>query len=359
MGNVVANSGIRLLSTNVGIALSTLLPLIVAGVFLLSTPVYGVQVQDRSLKIQSSVASTVNTYLLSFEQQTTSSVGSIRVQFCDNDPLIGQPCSAPSGFSLSSAVLAAQTGMTGFSIDPASTINELILTRTPSIDPAPVIATYALNSVQNPDTEGTYFVRVETFASIDATGISVDYGGIAFRINGSLNIQTEVPPFLLFCVANTIQPYDCGTAVGNYIDFGNFSSSRTATGQTQALVATNAEFGYTIRSLGTTLTSGINTIPALTTQDISRVGVSQFGMNLRANSTPSTGIDPQGPGSASAVAGYNTQNFYKFVPGDVIVSWPTTDSYRLYTITYIVNVDRNQQPGIYVSTLQYIALASF
>ncbi len=249
--------------------------------------------------------------------------------------------------------------MTGFTIDPASTTHELVLTRIPAVTPGPVVTTFTLSNVQNPDVEGTYFVRVESFGSTNATGAHIDYGGIAFRINGGLNIQTEVPPFLLFCAANTIQAYDCGTATGNYVDFGDFSTSRTATGKTQVLVATNAEFGYTIRTLGTTLTSGINTIPAISTQDVSRTGVGQFGMNVRANSTPPVGSDPQGTGSGIAATQYNTPNYYKFVPGDVVISWPTTDSYRLYTITYIVNVGSTQPAGVYVSTLQYVALASF
>lgn len=356
---VATSSNVRYLSSTAWIKVLALLPLVLAGVLLRPSVAHAVQIQNRSLKLQSSLISANNTYELSFTHQTTTSIGSIRIQFCDNDPLIGQPCSAPSGFSLTSASLAAQTGMTGFSIDPASTIHELLLTRVSAINPAPIPTTFTLTNIQNPDTEGTYFVRVESFASTNATGPNIDYGGIAFRINGGLNIQTEVPPFLLFCAANTIQSYDCGTATGNYVDFGDFSTSRTVTGQTQVLVATNAEFGYTIRTLGTTLTSGINTIPALATQDVSRTGVGQFGMNVRANSTPPVGNDPQGPGSGSAAAQYNTPNYYKFVPGDVIISWPTTDSYRQYTITYIVNISSTQPPGIYVSTLQYVALASF
>jgi hypothetical protein len=67
----------------------------------------------------------------------------------------------------------------------------------------------------------------------------------------------------------------------------------------------------------------------------------------------------QGSGVATIGAGYNTPNSYKFVSGDVIASSTTSDAYRLYTISYIVNIANGQAPGIYVTTLQYIALATF
>ena len=111
--------------------------------------------------------------------------------------------------------------------------------------------------------------------------------------------------------------------------------------------------------LGLTLISGINSIPALQNQDISRTGVSQFGLNLRANTTPPVGTDVQGAGSAAVTAAYSTPNYYKFTSGDVLVSTNNVDNYRLFTVSYIVNVAKGQPAGIYVSTLQYIALASF
>lgn len=349
----------RFLSSNLGVFSSTLLSLIVAGVFLFALPAQGVQIQNRELRLADNQAGHITTYRVSFEHRTSTDIGSVRVQFCDNDALVGAPCNPPAGFDVSAATLGAQTGMTGFSISASSTQNELILTRSAVTDPAPVTVSYVLNNVQNPDTAGSYYARIETYASTDATGVHVDYGGVAFQINEGLNITTTVPPFLLFCIGNKITSYDCNTAEGDYIDFGNFSSTATATGRTQALVATNALYGYTVRALGTTLTSGINTIPALASPDVSRVGTSQFGLNMRSNSTPSTGAEPQGPGAGSAGAGYGTANYYKFVSGEVVASSPSTDNYRLYTISYIVNVDKNQAPGIYVSTLQYIALASF
>lgn len=319
----------------------------------------GARLGTRSLQLSDSTASVQANYVLSFDGQSGATVGSVRAQFCSNDPLIGYPCTAPSGFDISHATLASQTGMTGFSIDAAdTTANVLVLSRAPAAAPAGN-STYTLTGVTNPNTAGSYYVRLETFASTDASGGDVDYGGLAFAIGTGVSISTTVPPYLLFCTGVTIQPYDCSTATGDYIDYGELSATQTSTGHTQFLVATNAKNGYTTWVTGTTLTSGNNVIPALSTGDVSRPGVSQFGLNLRANSTPPMGNDVQGSGGGMVAAAYDTPDFYRFNSGDIVASSLSADDYRLYTASYVVNISKDQPPGVYVSTITYVTLANF
>lgn len=323
------------------------------------SPVYGANFASRELHTASNLEAVTTTYELSFSGQSAGTVGSVRLQLCIEDPFPGQPCTAPSGLDFTGATLSNQSGMTGFTIDPSTTVNELVLTRVPAANVAGQVV-YELTNVVNPDTAGVYYGRVETFASVDATGPNNDASGLAIAILADrVSVQSEVPPYLLFCVGNTITPYDCSTATGNYIDFGTFGSAKTVTGQTKFVVATNADFGYTVRVLGTTLTSGTNVINGLSTPDVSRRGVSQFGMNLRANSTPPTGSNVLGTGTGVIAAGYNSPNFFKFIPGDVLVSSIDPEYFRLFTVSYIVNISATQAPGVYVSTLQYVALASF
>lgn len=314
----------------------------------------------RSLDISSSIAGETGVeYTLKFAGQSPGTVGSVRLQICSNDPFPGFPCTPAPGVDLSQAQIVSQSGMTGFSVHPSTTWSELVLTRTPGATTTGLVS-IRFDHVSNPALVGTIFGRLETFATIDATGPSHDAGGIAIAmLPKAVSVQTTVPPYLSFCIGVTIQPYDCATASGNYIDFGELSSTRTATGQTKLLVSTNAEFGYTIRALGTTLTSGINVVSAMTSPDVSRVGTNQFGLNLRANGTPSTGQDPAGAGLGQPAAGYNAPNTYKFVPGEVLASYNHPDDHRMYTVTYIANIGKNQPPGVYVTTLTYVALASF
>jgi hypothetical protein len=103
----------------------------------------------------------------------------------------------------------------------------------------------------------------------------------------------------------------------------------------------------------------VNVIPPLTTTDVSRPGVSQFGMNLVANSDPQVGQAPFGLGSGAPTAGYASPNLFKFVPGDTVASVPLPDEARKYTSSYIANVAKGQAAGVYVTTLTYIATGGF
>lgn len=314
----------------------------------------------RQLAMSSSTTGGSANYTLAFSGQSAGVIQSIRLQMCTNDPFPGSPCTAPVGFTFGSASLTSQVGMAGFTIHPSSTANELILTRALPLATIPGMVSYSLSNVHSPSSGGTVFGRLETFASSDATGPHHDAAGLAVSYQQSgLSIRTEVPPYLVFCVANTIQAQDCSTAQGNYIDFGEFSSSKTSTGQTQIVAATNADHGFTIAVQGTTMMSGINAITQLSSPSVSRTGNSQFGINLRANSTPSEGQDPQGLGLSAVVsARYNQPNSYAFNSGDVLVSATNPDMSK-YTVSYVVNIAKSQAPGVYVSTLTYIAVASF
>ena len=125
------------------------------------------------------------------------------------------------------------------------------------------------------------------------------------------------------------------------------------------LAATNAQSGYVISVKGTTMTSGTNIINALAANDVSRPGTAQFGLNLRANTTPSGGSNPSGPGFAVPDPNYNVPNTYRFKDGDTLVSTTLPDDRRLFTASYIVNVPKGQAPGIYVSTMTYICVGTF
>jgi hypothetical protein len=127
----------------------------------------------------------------------------------------------------------------------------------------------------------------------------------------------------------------------------------------QMVLATNAVSGYNLFLNGTTMTSGNDTIPAMTASDVSRPGTSQFGINLRANTTPAVGANVQGPGLGTPSANYGTADFFRFVPGELIASSPSVTDFSKYTVSYIVNISRDQDPGIYVTTLEYVAVATF
>jgi hypothetical protein len=267
-------------------------------------------------------------------------------------------CTFPTGFSDSSATLQSQSGTSGFNIATLSNANTLILSRVAQTQSAGPI-TFDFNNVINPSSSGSYYARIQTFSNSSASGSSEDTGGIAYAINSPLNVSTYVPPYLLFCSGVSIAQYNCNQASGSIINFGYLSAAKTSSAQSQLLIATNANNGYAIELSGSSMTSGNNIIPPLTADSFSVPGQNQFGLNLVANNKPIIGNNAQGPGTGGPAQAYANSDLFKFNPSDVIASSNQPSSYKQYTISYIINISSNQPPGVYATTLSYIALGNF
>ena len=313
---------------------------------------------SRSVKLSDSRATATATYKFSFQPPGLDTIQTIAFEFCANDPMVGASCTPPAGFDASAATLVDQTGDVGFSISGQSNANKLIIDRSPlASDGQP--SSYTFDGLVNPSSNGSYYLRISTYPDSTNSGLGTYNGGLAFAINDAVGLTAVVPPYLQFCVGITIAGYTCDDVQGDYVNFGEFSSRQASQGSTQMLAATNAKDGYNIRVLGNTLTSGTNFIPALSSNDVSRPGVSQFGMNLRTNSAPQGGLAVSGPGAGQPVASYDTTNFFQFNSGDVVAASVLPDEARKYTTSYIVNIQKGQAPGVYVSTLTYVALGSY
>lgn len=314
---------------------------------------------NRTDKMSSGLINSVATHDVSFTiTDFASPVGSILIEFCANDPLPGTSCTPPAGFDASSTLLASQSGETGFTIHPNSDANRIILTRFPVLVSNANVE-YVFNNIVNPSVVGTFYGRLQTFSSDDATGTSIQEGGIALSVDNQFNVNTEVPPFLRFCAGVIITNYDCSSATSFLIDLGEFSTALTKTGQSQMVAVTNAASGLSITLSGTTLISGSNVITGLSSQTASVAGSSQFGINLRANASPSVGADPVGPGIATVNPNYNTPNLFRFQSGDIVASSATPNDYRKFTVSYIANINASQPPGVYATTITFICLANF
>lgn len=317
-------------------------------------------VYDRYIQISNSIPQANGVvYSIGFTIPSAQTIGSIVIEICDNSPLYAVTCNPPNGFSWLNSTLNTESGATGFSVDSTTTANRMVLTRPPAPVAASTAQRFSFNNVTNPYDSGSFYGKIFTYSSTDGTGPDTDFGGVAMSLNDSMSVQTEVPPYLYFCSGITIDAFDCLTASGSYINLGELSKTGTVGATSQLVAATNADFGYNITISGTTLTSGINTIPNLTSPSSPAPGSSRFGINLRANSNPGVGQDVSGSGIASPAADYNIPNQYKFVNADTIARTPDVSLENKFTVSYIVNVSPNQAPGIYNSTLIYNILASF
>ncbi len=314
---------------------------------------------SRRATIGSSVAGQITYHEFRFTTLTNASVGSIVFEYCSNLPFYGSPCTAPAGLNVDSSTLTSQSGITGFSISaPETNANKIVLTRA-SVIAAPTIATYRFNNITNQSSANeSIFVRISTHNSIDGSGAQIDDGAVAYATAEGVGVGGYVPPRLTFCVGQTVA-LNCATTEGSLMDMGEFSEFSPSSASSQFAASTNDPTGYSVYMSGGTMTSGNEVIPALSTNAPSIVGTSQFGVNLRGNSNPNVGADVSGSGTGVPATGYNTPNSYRFNSDELIVNSSLPSNFNRFTVSYIVNVTKDQRPGVYASSFTYTAIASF
>lgn len=319
-----------------------------------------VRFQKRSLMVNQTVPGAVATYTLSMEYVTQTSVGSLDMLFCIN-PIPHEPCVPPPGLDVSGAVLASQEGETGYNIS-VRTPNHLVLSRTPTVvTGGGERSVYVFENIVNPDyKEHSFSIRLANFASTDATGTVIDLGSVVTQATDSIEIETQVPPMLVFCLAKQVTDDCINVEGGNYTDFGEINPNQTLTAQSQMGVGTNASGGYAITVNGATMASGTNTIDPLVEPTPSMLRTNQFGINLVANSDPLVGQNPDGASiNANASPDYAQPNRFKFRDGDVIAGAPNVSLIRRFTVSYIVNASPELKAGVYTTTITYVCSGRF
>jgi hypothetical protein len=335
-----------------------------------------IRFNDRSLFISSSVPGATTSYKISFTYNNnnvyTTTVGSIDLLFCydpipsetisPQNPIDHHPCIAPIGLDASHAVLSNQTGEAGFSILREST-NEIVLTRTPNAA-AETPSSYTFSNIVNPtDTTQSFAIRMSDYPTTDATGTLINLGSIVSQTTNSVEIDTQVPPMLIFCVAGQVSR-DCAQEVGgNNVDLGDLFPETTSDVTSQMAAATNAHSGYVITANGPTIEAGTHVIPALTTPTVSAAGNNQFGINLRANTDPEPigsdiNEDPITP-TSYIMPNYDTPNEYMYQDGDIVAQSTGVDLGTIYTVTYIINDSPDLHPAVYSTTITYICSGRF
>lgn len=313
---------------------------------------------NKSVTISNPQPDEATDMLFHFELASSVDIGSVVFDFCTNNAFINTPCDPPTALDVQGVSLVAQSGATGFNVHPNTTANRLVLSRLPS-NSGPGVLEYHLSGVHNTsEARDTVYVRIYVLPTTDGTGTYTDAGAVAYSTGEGLNVGAYVPPFLLFCVGVTVE-IDCTSTEGSQIDLGELEPNFTTAATSQYAGATNDESGYTVTIYGTTLTAGNQTIPPLQVPTASQPGISQFGINLRDNSSPDVGSNAFGPGSSAPTANYATVDSYQFISGDIISIAPDRSSYDRLTVSYIVNVNADQPPGVYAATFTYIAVASF
>ncbi|HEX5395315.1 MAG TPA: hypothetical protein VFW52_03140 [Candidatus Saccharimonadales bacterium] len=154
------------------------------------------------------------------------------------------------------------------------------------------------------------------------------------------------------------------------VNLGVLDTGSTKTGSANFHVRSYLDSGYTVLSVSQppTVTSGAgsHTLAAKASLGAPAPGTEEFGINLVANTSPTTfGNDPSPQpdntfATGQAAAGYGTQNQFKYNPGDVIAQsnangWGLTN----YTISYIANISLLTPAGSYSAEQDLVAVATF
>lgn len=316
--------------------------------------------QQRSLYMNSTEPGATTSYTISFQYMSALAVGSVDMLFC-MDPIPYHPCVAPPGLDVSGATLTEQTGETGFTITQQSN-SHMIISR-----PANMIAgsvnpsSYKFDNIINPNYTGEAFsIRLRSHASQDASGPQIDFGTVRGQVQNGIILQTQVPPMLVFCLAQEVQ-YNCaGTNNTYFSDMGEISSTSALTARSQMAVGTNATGGFAITANGGSLSAGTNVIDNIPTPTESKPGTNQFGINLVANNAPIVGDDPEGDwANAVASPDYSVPNKYKYVDGDVVAYSPNVSLMKKFTVSYVLNSRKDLTPGVYSTTINFIASGRF
>lgn len=315
--------------------------------------------EPRGLFLQSATPGATTSYTVTLQYMSPVAVGSVDMLFCD-DPIPYMPCVTPAGLDASNAVLSSQTGETGFSIG-TKTANHIVLSRLPSMISAGGPSSYKFDNIKNPtNINQSFSIRLASFSSTDATGTQIDFGSVKAQVTDSISLETQVPPMLIFCVAEQVDDNCSGTNDTYFANMGTLDSSQTLVAHSQMAVGTNATGGFAITTNGTPLSAGTHIIDSPTTPTPSQPGTNQFGINLVANTDPAIGNDPEGVwANALPTSGYGESNKYMYVPGDVVASSPAVSLMKKFTVSYIVNSSPDLRAGVYSTTITYIASGRF
>ena len=153
----------------------------------------------------------------------------------------------------------------------------------------------------------------------------------------------------------TDDPFIEFVVTGNTINLGYLSTSSPSTATGNFYVRAWQSGGYVVRTESNppTNTVGGQQLNAMAAAAASAPGTEQFGINLKDNTSPDIGTEPQQvPDNTFSfgqiASGYGTVNQFKYAKGDIIARATQSTSVTIYTMSYIFNINENTPAGQYI-----------
>ena len=328
-------------------------------------------ITERSIDLSSSVANTSGVdYTVNFT--AAADAGAVVVDFCSNSPSIGTACTAPTGFSLTSATTGG-----GFTKNGSSTASKLIVTGTIDVSDEDEIS-IPITGVANPTSAGPLYARIITYtdsvgalaydsSNVNANnpGTHIDEGAVALQITSGFVVSGAVAETLAFCAsgANTIATGCTSGITSPNLSLGTNGVLDLAAseGTIYTQLSTNAVGGAVV-SLKSNAVGGGLIRPGAVTSDITPIsdtpvasltnGAAKFGLKLASP----TGVAPVGVYSASTYyLGAAVTSTY----GDAIYDVGTPVSDGTAGLTFAANISNTTPAGNYSAALNLIATGKF
>jgi hypothetical protein len=375
---------------------------IVADVVFFTHRADAAQIITRSLRLSSSAngnvaigaagtggngAQTRHTFTFT-EGDTGDTVGSAEFLYCTT-PLPGTTCTAPTGMDASTVASVAGTTAAGWSLGTAGnapTANRIRITRTAGAITDTQNLAFGAGStgtdyIKNPTTDNDeFFVRITLFPDTAWTTAGGDQGTVANSTAEQIDITAKVQETLNFSVGTTATAAGatCAALTGSALGLGDgddvLSFQQSYDDHSYFRVSTNANGGTVIYYSGDTLKYGSNDINAAgDTAVASDVGTEQFGLAVDDTNTQSA--DEFTFNSLSATAPYNdgqgtitdggTASFAYDVdsvtaPVQIASTNPAaTVTCDTGSVRYLGNIGTTTPPGIYTTTITYLALPTY
>ena len=149
------------------------------------------------------------------------------------------------------------------------------------------------------------------------------------------------------------------------INFGQLSTAAATTATSTFSVLNYTASGYGVYTVGAPPSNGSHNLSGMSSTGPSQTGVEQFGINLKANSSPVTfGANPvQIPSSnfsyGAASSGYNSANNFRYVNGEKIAESTQSSGETDYTISYIVNASTTTPGGHYTGAQTLVVVGTY
>jgi hypothetical protein len=322
-----------------------------------------------------------------------ASVGSIEFLYCTT-PLPGTTCTAPAGMDASTVASIGGTSASGWTLGTsgnAPTASRLRITHTAG---ALGTVNFAFGTgsgggtdyIKNPTTDNqTFYVRITTYSDTAWT-TTVDQGSVANSTAQQIDITAKVQETLNFSVGATTGDPGAGCAAINDVSGaltlgdpteGTLSFQQAYDAHSYFRLSTNANGGTVVYYSGDTLKSGSNSItaagttqPTPTTAVASAIGTSQFGLAIDSSDTGTgkhsftnlTSTAPYTAGNGTITNGGTA--LFAFAPSSLttpvaIASSSGTVTCDTGSVRYLGNISTTTPPGIYTTTITYLATPTY